>query len=577
MFKMFEIFKSLFGWIDGLSRKRRVSEVDSDSTNEFATPSKRHCRNHLNSMKNSRDIIEIEDDDDDDVQVYEEKMFNSKPNNRRPSCSIGVNRNTIHNNHNSSQFSRGSLDYSVIKPTHFYGKHLLNSKHDFFKQSTLSKTYQLQEKEQYGKLLRSFLPQRIQVIHSKTNNRRSQKPIEVIDIESDPSISSIKEPEVFSTPKYTTPSRYFTPMGKSWTKPAARRQSSVEEIIKIDGNDISNKTLAASAAVKDKTSPKVIPEIIVISPEEVTTNSLRDRLSTKTVLKKDYIPRVSEQYNERMKQKCQEAEELKKTMHILAKRNRMARQISLEQQLSQSMKLYDEIVIDDQFLDEPSLPELTDPMLAEVRNALNLRPPDEVLVESFGLRITRKDIHTLAGLNWLNDEVINFYMNLLIARGENEKYPSVYAMNTFFYPKLISGGHSSLKRWTRKVDIFAKDIIVVPVHLGMHWVMSIIDFRDKSIRYYDSMGGKNPKCLVALRKYLEDESLDKKKKSFDTSDWTLENMENIPQQMNGSDCGVFSCTFAEFICANRELTFSQDNMPYFRNKMVYEILNVKLL
>lgn len=217
------------------------------------------------------------------------------------------------------------------------------------------------------------------------------------------------------------------------------------------------------------------------------------------------------------------------------------------------MRLYEAVLDESEKPEEPELPTLTDEMLLEVKKALIPRPPDEILIEGFGLRVTRKDIHTLADLNWLNDEVINFYMNLLIARSTNDKYPKVHAMNTFFYPKLVSGGHASLKRWTRKVDIFAQDLVVVPIHLGIHWCMSIIDFRDKSIRYFDSMGGKNPKCLSALRQYLEDESLDKKKKPYNTSDWKLECAKDIPQQMNGSDCGVFSCMFAEYICANKKI------------------------
>lgn len=42
-------------------------------------------------------------------------------------------------------------------------------------------------------------------------------------------------------------------------------------------------------------------------------------------------------------------------------------------------------------------------------------------------------------------------MNLIMERGKKDKFPSVYAFNTFFYPKLISSGHASLKRWTKKV------------------------------------------------------------------------------------------------------------------------------
>ncbi|KAJ8311262.1 hypothetical protein KUTeg_011186 [Tegillarca granosa] len=95
---------------------------------------------------------------------------------------------------------------------------------------------------------------------------------------------------------------------------------------------------------------------------------------------------------------------------------------------------------------------LTDDMLEKITDALRPNPPDQVLVEGFKLQVTRKDIATLGGLNWLNDEIINFYMNMLTERGEKEGYPKVYSFNTFFYPKLLSGGHSAVKRWTRRVD-----------------------------------------------------------------------------------------------------------------------------
>lgn len=71
--------------------------------------------------------------------------------------------------------------------------------------------------------------------------------------------------------------------------------------------------------------------------------------------------------------------------------------------------------------------------------------------------------------------------------------------------------------------------------------------------------------------------MDKKGSKYDTSDFSLENMEDIPQQMNGSDCGMFSCTFAEFITRNAKITFKQEDMPYLRKKMVVEIMSGELL
>lgn len=64
-------------------------------------------------------------------------------------------------------------------------------------------------------------------------------------------------------------------------------------------------------------------------------------------------------------------------------------------------------------------------------------------------------------------------MNLLVERSADPKLPSVNTLNTFFYPKLCSSGYSAVRRWTKKMDIFSKDILLVPVHLGVHWCLSV--------------------------------------------------------------------------------------------------------
>ncbi|KAG5837964.1 hypothetical protein ANANG_G00218720 [Anguilla anguilla] len=218
-------------------------------------------------------------------------------------------------------------------------------------------------------------------------------------------------------------------------------------------------------------------------------------------------------------------------------------------------------------------------MQLQVSQALRGGSQDEVLSEGFRLTITRKDIQTLNNLNWLNDEVINFYMNMLVERSQRPGLPSVYTFNTFFYPKLRGAGFPAVRRWTKKVDVFASDILLVPVHLGVHWCLSVVDFRKKRVTYFDSMGGSNDEACRVLLKYLEQESQDKKGKQLDTSDWVLQSMKRseIPQQMNGSDCGMFTCKYAEYITKDRPITFTQKHMPYFRRRMVWEILNRKLL
>lgn len=169
-------------------------------------------------------------------------------------------------------------------------------------------------------------------------------------------------------------------------------------------------------------------------------------------------------------------------------------------------------------------------------------------------------------------------MELLAERSKlNENLPKVYSMNTFFLKRLLEVGYSGVRRWTRKVDIFSYDIIPIPVHKGIHWCMAIINLKEKTIKYYDSMGAPNNVVLNALEEYLKAESMDKKQMQLNTSDWRKENVQNIPQQENGSDCGVFSCMYAEFITRARPITFTQQNMEYFRMRMVYEICTGKLM
>lgn len=225
------------------------------------------------------------------------------------------------------------------------------------------------------------------------------------------------------------------------------------------------------------------------------------------------------------------------------------------------------------------LPKLTPPMLKEIEAALQPTPPGEVLVTGFRLTIARKDMSTLADCQWLNDEVVNFYMNMLAERSSQGGYPKVYAFNTFFYPKLAKEGHAAVKRWTRRVDLFSYDIILIPLHFTMHWCLAAVDLRRRHIAYYDSIGGSSgtPACLNDIEAYLEAESLDKRGCGIDWGPWCKKVVVDLPRQQNGSDCGVFTCQYAECLARDVEIRFGQQHMPYFRRRIVYEILHTKLL
>ena len=67
--------------------------------------------------------------------------------------------------------------------------------------------------------------------------------------------------------------------------------------------------------------------------------------------------------------------------------------------------------------DEAELPDITPEMEADIEAALSTSST-VTLVSAFRMDITRKDIDTLKGLNWLNDEIINFYLQMIVERSK---------------------------------------------------------------------------------------------------------------------------------------------------------------
>jgi hypothetical protein len=47
--------------------------------------------------------------------------------------------------------------------------------------------------------------------------------------------------------------------------------------------------------------------------------------------------------------------------------------------------------------------------------------------------------------------------------------------------------------------VFSFDLVLVPLHLDMHWILAVIDFNHHEVRYYDSMNGNNNECLKKLK------------------------------------------------------------------------------
>ncbi|EKM60133.1 uncharacterized protein PHACADRAFT_192531 [Phanerochaete carnosa HHB-10118-sp] len=202
---------------------------------------------------------------------------------------------------------------------------------------------------------------------------------------------------------------------------------------------------------------------------------------------------------------------------------------------------------------------------------ISLPPEDEVKVaEIFQRRgiiskgvceqVSNKDLRRLHPGQWLNDEIINFYGEMIMCRLK-EGYEE-----------------SRLARWTKQITLFSKDIILIPInHNGSHWTAAAINFRKKRIESYNSLNRDQTQVFKLLRVYLDAEHRTKKRKPFNFDGWVDWTPKNTPQQENISDCGIFACQFLETLSRGEErFAFTQANMHYLRRRMVWEIAHAKL-
>jgi sentrin-specific protease 1 len=194
----------------------------------------------------------------------------------------------------------------------------------------------------------------------------------------------------------------------------------------------------------------------------------------------------------------------------------------------------------------------------------------------------------------LNDEVINFFMNLLkerddalvaaaVAKGEERR--KNWFFNSFFISKLLDDDkgykYANVKRWSRKAgDLFTYDKVFFPVNIGnSHWCLAVIHMQTKKIQYFDSLVGTGREYLPHLRRYLQDEHQDKKKAALDLSGWELvySDRQVVPQQANGADCGCFASAFAYLLSEGLPIKYiSQADMPAFRQRLVMSIIKKAL-
>ncbi|XP_019358919.1 PREDICTED: sentrin-specific protease 2 isoform X2 [Gavialis gangeticus] len=182
------------------------------------------------------------------------------------------------------------------------------------------------------------------------------------------------------------------------------------------------------------------------------------------------------------------------------------------------------------------------------------------------------DLATLDGQNWLNDQIINMYGELIMDAVPDK----VHFFNSFFHRQLVTKGYNGVKRWTKKVDLFKKTLLLIPIHLEVHWSLITVNIPNRIISFYDSQGIHFKFCVENIRKYLLTEAKEKNHPEF-LQGWQTAVTKCIPQQKNDSDCGVFVLQYCKCLALDQPFQFSQEDMPRVRKRIYKELCERQLI
>ncbi|KAG5357335.1 Ubiquitin-like-specific protease 1 [Yarrowia sp. C11] len=209
--------------------------------------------------------------------------------------------------------------------------------------------------------------------------------------------------------------------------------------------------------------------------------------------------------------------------------------------------------------------------------------PHNVIIDKFRIDLKGDDIHKLKDGRWLNDNVINFYFAMITERSKQSegKLPVIGCMVTQFFKNLQEKGYQGVARWAKRagIDVTKADYVFFPLNLNNnHWCLAVLDNVNKQIRQHDSLNGDGTRNLHMIKDYLRQEAEKMHPGSggmFD--DYEIVARAESPQQFNGVDCGVFTCQNIELMARNAPLSYSQEDMPTVRRRIVYEVCTAEFL
>ena len=196
--------------------------------------------------------------------------------------------------------------------------------------------------------------------------------------------------------------------------------------------------------------------------------------------------------------------------------------------------------------------------------------------------VRTSNLRKLSTGEWIDSHAINCYMFLI-----SKEYPGVKILDTHFNVRLTTRSFTLINRSLRDARIFEHSLLLIPINCdNLHWflltiVTSELRMNKITINIYDS----SPK-YIDWRDIIDQDKWKsflnwKHQEDYGDNQITLDitfndSISDVPRQINGSDCGVFTLMYARHLAAGKEFDFGQEDMKRIRHAIVSELSDGKL-
>ncbi|CAK9163162.1 unnamed protein product [Ilex paraguariensis] len=187
--------------------------------------------------------------------------------------------------------------------------------------------------------------------------------------------------------------------------------------------------------------------------------------------------------------------------------------------------------------------------------------------------ISKRDVMLLKPETFINDTIIDFYMKYLKSKINPKEKHRFHFVNSFFFRKMADldkdpstacegrAAFQRVRKWTRKVNLFEKDYIFIPVNFSLHWSLLVIchpgevaeiedEEMEKSskvpcILHMDSIKGSHRGLKNLIRSYLWEEWKERHNELVEDVSTKFLNLQFVPlENLLAMSLVIWSIVFA---------------------------------